>query len=66
MKVGDIVELLDESVYEGRWAGRMTVIATFASDVDGYNYVRCIHPDMGVSDIKVDDLVIMDEEDDHT
>lgn len=61
MNVGDIVELLDESVHEGRWAGRMTVVATFASDVDGYNYVRCMHPDMGVSDIVVDDLVVMDE-----
>jgi hypothetical protein len=61
MKVGDIVELIDESVYESRWAGRMTVIDVYSRDIIEGNYVRCIHPSMGVTDLEVDDLVVMEE-----
>ena len=61
MNVGDIVELIDESVHEGRWAGRMTVVGVYASDIIEGNYVRCVHPDMGVTDLEVDDLVVMEE-----
>ena len=62
MRVGDIVELLDESVYEGKWAGRMTVISIFVPDIG--DYVKCIHPEMGISDFEVDDLVVMEDTDD--
>jgi len=60
MKINDIVELVDETVFDGRWAGRMTVVHIY--DVDG-DFATCVHPDMGISDFPFEDLVVMEETD---
>jgi hypothetical protein len=56
MKVGDIVELLNEDDYDGKFRGRMTVLGVYG------NIVRCAHPgDYEWADFEFDDLVVMEE-----
>ena len=64
MNVGDVVELLDETMYNGKWSGRMTVIGVFDPNEVGDDYVKCAHPVMVVSDIACEDLVVMEEAND--
>ena len=61
MNVGDIVELIDESQDDWNWKGRMTVI----DFIHEGKMALCAHPDMGEGGFDVDNLVIMDEADDH-
>jgi reverse gyrase len=58
MKIGDIVELIDENDFEGMYRGRMTVIGVYD------NIVRCAHLDYEWADFEFDDLVVMEEFDD--
>ena len=55
MKVGDIVELIDENEYEGDYRGRMTVIGVYD------NKIRCTHLDYEWADFDIDELVVMEE-----
>lgn len=58
MKPGDIVELIDENDFGGKYRGRMTVI-----EVKG-DKVHCAHLDYEWVVFDMDDLVVMEEYDD--
>ena len=56
VSVGDIVELINEDQYDGKFRGRMTVHSVHD------NNVRCAHPDIwGWVDVNIEDLVVMEE-----
>jgi hypothetical protein len=62
MRIGDVVELIDESQWSGKYSGRMKVVAV--SSLKGDNIATCIHPIEGEGSFVFEDLVVMEEADD--
>jgi hypothetical protein len=66
MKIGDIVELIDEDTYGDMFRGRMTVInvSEEVNEFDEY-VIECMHPDYTLSCLFLEEeLVVMEESDD--
>jgi len=62
MKVGDVVELIDENDHEGNYRGRMKVVSVSMKEPF---LVKCDHPfydELVV--LEADELVIMEEAND--